>query len=282
MTAERPAEKQSGSMRPSAFQQKIRRIGAALPDNYVGRKAASLLLGPAGGRARQAYDVEIFGGQKARLHPYDNISEKRVYLTPQFWEREERARLAALIAARAGKPFRFVDVGANAGLYTLFARAEAIAHGCAFRAVAIEADSDMAARLAFNVEASGAADEVRLFRCAASSVDGMLKFSVNTGNRGESRVAADGARLVPARPILAMIIEAGLDGVDAMKIDIEGHEEEALAPYFRDSPAAFAPRLLILETSHQGASGGAERLAIAAGWRAALHTARNIVLIRDD
>lgn len=270
-----------GAFRPSPSQERFRALGRRLPVNYFGRKAASLLLGPAGGRARRAYDVAVFGSQKARLHPYDNICEKRVYLTPQLWDRAERALLGDAISGFGGKIFTFVDVGANVGLYTLFARAEAIRAGALFKAVCVEADPEMAARLQFNAEASGASENLTLFNCAASDAEGALRFSVDRESRGLSRIDPNGEMRVAARPLPAIVADAGVDRIDAMKIDIEGHEFEALNAFFRDAPRALYPALIILETSHADEEKSAEAILLRIGYHIRLKTRRNAILVKD-
>lgn len=269
-----------GVFRPSPLQECFRALGHRLPANYFGRKTASLLLGPAGGRARRAYDVAVFGSQKARLHPYDNICEKRVYLTPQLWDPAERALLGDVISGFGGKVFTFVDIGANVGLYTLFARAEAARAGAGFRAVCVEADPEMTARLLFNAEASGASKDLTIFNCAASDAEGVLGFSVDRESRGLSRIDPDGEMGVAARPLTAIIADAGIDRIGAMKIDIEGHEFETLGAFFRDAPHALFPALIILETSHASEEKSAEALLRRIGYRDRLKTRRNAVLVR--
>ena len=271
-----------GAFRPSPAQERFRALGARLPANYFGRKAASLLLGPAGGRARRAYDVAVFGSQKARLHPFDNICEKRVYLTPQLWDGEERALLGAAIAKFRGAVFTFVDVGANVGLYTLFARSEAIRAGARLHAVCIEADPEMTARLKFNIEASGASSEAAAFNCAASAAEGEVRFSVNRKSRGLSRIDPDGVTRVKARPLRAILADAGVTRVDAMKIDIEGHEYEALGAFFRDAPQELLPGLMIVETSHASQGRTPEILLRDKGYRVLATTPRNTVFDKSD
>lgn len=268
-----------GAFRPSPLQERFRALGHRLPANYVGRKAASLLLGPAGGRARRSYDVAVFGTQKARLHPFDNICEKRVFLTPQLWDPAERALLGDVISGFGGRFFTFVDVGANVGLYTLYARAEAMRAGASFRAICVEADPEMAARLRFNADASGASGEVTLFHCAASGAEGELRFAVDRKSRGLSRIDPNGELRVIARSLSAILVDAKFDRIDAMKVDIEGHEFETLSVFFRDAPRALHPALIILETSHASEDNSAEALLRRLGYRVRLNTRRNAVLV---
>lgn len=270
-----------GALRPSPLQERFRSLARRLPANYFGRKAASLLLGPAGGRAPRSYDVEIFGGQKARLHPFDNICEKRVFLTPQLWDGEERALLGAAIAKSRGGVFTFVDVGANVGLYTLFARAEAIRAGVRLNAVCIEADPEMAARLNFNLAASGASDDAAVFNCAASAAEGEMRFSVNRNSRGLSRIDPEGETRVAARPLRSILADAGIRRIDAMKIDIEGHEFGTLTAFFRDAPQELLPGLMIVETSHADEERSPEKLLRDKRYRLLRATQRNAVFAND-
>jgi FkbM family methyltransferase len=267
-----------GALAPSPGQERIRELAHRLPANYFGRRAASLLLGPAGGRSRRAFDVTVFGSERARLHPFDNICEKRVFLTPQLWDGAERALLGEVIGGFAGRTFHFVDVGANAGLYTLFARAEARRAGANFRAACIEPDPVMQARLGFNLGASGAADETRLFSCAAAAEAGTLRLAVNEESRGESRLAPEGLE-VAARPLVDIVGEAGFAQVDALKIDIEGAEAPVLAAFFASAPRELRPGLILMEISHGGADNPALDICRAAGYEIRLRTRMNAGLV---
>lgn len=272
-----------GAAPPTAFQDRIRRLARRLPTNWFGRKGASLLLGPAGGRGRRAFDVTVFDTQRARLHPYDNICEKRVFLTPQLWDGAERASLAAFMTTCAGRDFHFVDVGANAGLYSLFARAEAQASGAKLKALAIEADPEMAARLRFNIAASGAGADIVVIEAAASDAEGMAAFIVDRASRGLSRVDSAGAVRVMARPLLAILRDAGFAArIDAMKIDVEGHEYRIIRAFLDAAPTTLRPRLIILETSHAGAPPTALDALKGVGYVLRLATARNAILLRED
>lgn len=271
-----------GAFAPSPAQERARRLAQALPANYWGRRAASLLLGLTGARMRRAFDVEIFGSQRARLRPYDNICEKRVYATPQLWDAEERAALARTISESVDGVFHFVDIGANVGLYALFARARCLDAGKTLRALCVEPDPEMRARLAFNARASGAEEDLTVLPYAAAGENAPLRFAVNVESRGMSRIDPAGGLRVEGRTILSILREAGVERVDAMKIDIEGHEYPALKTFFAEAPAALLPGLLILEISHEREGRRASALALERGYRELIRTRLNVVAARDQ
>ena len=265
-----------GTYLPSFGQEGIRTIGRRLPYSYAGRKLASLLLGPAGGRARRPFDVTVFDSQQVRLHPYDNISEKRVYLTPQHWDPAERSLLAKQVGAHTPETFIFADIGANAGLYTFFVRATCMRLGKKLRAICVEPAPEMLARLEFNRNASGAQADIEILPFAATENEGPVAFSVDSKNRGMSHIQKEGSMTVGGRSLLSLL--SSLSCVDAMKIDIEGSEHPVLNRFFETAPKSLWPGLLLIETSHEAPGRSARSLAIECGYQPMLDTKLNCLL----
>ncbi len=250
----------------------LRRAGAALPPTGAARRVASLirrvcLLGRA-----DPVDVEAFPGQRARLHPRDNLSEKRVFGAPQFWDAAEREALARAMRESAA-PFHFVDAGANAGLYALAVRSLGPA-----RILAVEPEPEMLRRLRVNLALSGAEDVI-VAPVALAAEEGTVRLAVSERNRGATGIAAgaEGPE-APARPLLALLREQGFERVDALKIDIEGAEEPVLCAFLRDAPPALRPRLVILEAL-RGADTPALALLARAGYQTLDRTRMNAILI---
>ena len=52
---------------------------------------------------------------------------------------------------------------------------------------------------------------------------------------------------VPSKPLLAVLSEAGIAAIDALKIDVEGAEDIVLAPFLRDAPRSLLPSLILIE-----------------------------------
>ncbi|MFQ5561933.1 MAG: FkbM family methyltransferase [Parvularculaceae bacterium] len=268
-----------GTYAPEGLQAWARARANGLRSGQPGKWLRSILLRLAGGKARKPRDVVVFGDQRARLHPYDNICEKRVYAGAQLWDALERAALAEAICAHDGENFMFADIGANVGLYSLFARSVAREAGRAIRLLCVEPEPVVRARMAFNLRASGALDEAAVLDWAIGPKSGEVSLYVNEKNRGENRLdgAGDPVR-VAARPLIDAFGAAGFDRVDAMKIDIEGAERPALEAFFRTAPAPLWPRLIILETAHDRAEESALKLCLEHGYSIAVQTRLNAIL----
>jgi hypothetical protein len=156
------------------------RIGLALgrrlpagPDGVARRRgrAPAGAVGLTDGRS----DVEALG-LKLRLHPKDNLSEKRLFLTPQCFDPVELDALRRFMAP--GKVF--VDIGANAGAYSLVA---AKAGGPSARVIAVEPQREMRRRLMFNARQN----DLHNIECSAvalSDYEGEEVLRMVEGNRG--------------------------------------------------------------------------------------------------
>jgi FkbM family methyltransferase len=197
-------------------------------------------------------------GLKLRLYPRGNGCEKNLAFTPQMFEPVERRALAQAIEASTGE-FIFVDIGANVGLFSLFVAARA---GRRARALAIEPQPGITDRLLFNLRINEGVG-VEVLAVAIADHDGEAEFAIDLRDRGGSRlmavapwIAAQGGGTpvvrVKCRPLLAVLAERGYQTIDALKIDVEGAEDVALAPFLRGAPDVLLPRLVIIEDSHRG------------------------------
>lgn len=209
-----------------------------------------------------------------RLDPRRNITEKRLLLSPSRFELEERN----ILAARLKIGDKFVDVGANIGAYTLWV-AKII--GPQGTGIAIEPQPKVLARLRANV-ALNPNFHVHIFPCGAGPYEATMQLSVGSTNEGGASLATDqggGATVeVPIRPLLDMVLEAGFDRIDALKIDIEGFEDQALVPFFDQAPKRLWPRLLILERSEKDWRDDLLARLKSAGYRDLATTKRNYVM----
>ncbi|MEM7507697.1 MAG: FkbM family methyltransferase [Pseudomonadota bacterium] len=222
--------------------ERLRRWGQHIGRSGMARRVASLIRRVCMLGRDDPFDVEPFPGQRARLYPRDNLSEKRVFGATQFWDHAERDALQ-VAAKRATPPFHFVDAGANVGLYTLAVRSFG-----AMRGLAIEPDDENLRRLRINLAASRA-DEVTVAAFALADKAGEAVLSKTGANRGEIALGgqdSDGVT-IQTRPLRDLVEDAGFQRIDALKIDIEGAEEPVLTAFYRDARRALWPRLVLIE-----------------------------------
>jgi FkbM family methyltransferase len=141
----------------------------------------------------------------------------------------------------------FVDIGANVGTYAM---ALARRVGASGKVIAIEPHPVTHARLAFNRNASGFA-QVILIAAAAGAADGELMIETDGDNLGASHIVsgegAGDALRVPSLRLLRVLEEAGVERVDALKIDVEGFEDRVLTGFFKDAPQELWPRAVVIE-----------------------------------
>lgn len=141
------------------------------------------------------------------------------------------ALLSFCAASKPSRPVNFVDVGANVGDYTAAALREADRQRCALTIYALEPAPVSAQRL----RARFAADpRVVVVQAAAGSRPGTA--ALHGGGAGSSQasliardvLAGSGAPDVAVVRLEDCLRERSIDGVDLLKLDVEGFELAAL------------------------------------------------------
>jgi FkbM family methyltransferase len=274
---------QFGALKPGPFDRAMIALTSSMPVNWLGLRLAIFLRKLVTLRLTAgALDVERWG-LAMRLHPLDNGCEKNLLFTPQMYEPEELAALGAEIdqTRAAGRPFVFVDIGANVGLFSLFVAARA---GSAARIIAVEPEPGNFARFAFNI-ASNPPLPIEPVAMALGDHAGEVAIALNRRDRGGTRVRAAGggadAVSVPLKPLLTLLGERNIAAIDVLKIDVEGMEDAVLAPFLRDSPASLWPRLILIEDSRHEWKMDLFALFAEKGYTVALRTKQNVVLKRE-
>lgn len=256
---------------PSA-RERIRASADGCPDSRLGRWRISLARKRAIKGLTEPFDIDVAPHVKARLYPSGNRCEKRALAGVQIWDATERNQLRQAVQTGT-EPFIFLDVGANAGLYSLFVSADAKTASRPARIIAIEPSAEMASRLTFNAQASGAS--IELIRSAISDAPGTAYLSGGDGNKGEAQIS-DTGEPITVETLAELCDRLGLTRISAMKLDIEGHDERALRAFFRDAPEALHPSLLIAETAQHGSP--IVEMATAQNYFLADATALNVIL----
>lgn len=262
-----------GRYAPLAWQRLLLAASHRVP--HALRRLVLLLRWPIKYRVRHALDSRIWN-VKLRLLPRGNMSEVKLLFAPQLFDRDELALLGAALPAGGV----FVDIGANAGAYTFWALRCVQAAG---RVLAVEPDPEMRRRLAFNLRSNGIGN-VELCPVALSDVDGEGELLIRPSQRGQNTLARDEAaragghrvlHRVPLRTLLGLLEERGVARIDALKIDIEGHEPAVLGHFFAHAPRTLWPGLAITEYKSSTAA-AIEQLFVTRGYRRVLANGLNL------
>ncbi|MBL1431695.1 MAG: FkbM family methyltransferase [Robiginitomaculum sp.] len=240
------------------------------PKSLFGTSCRKLLLNG----FNDPLDVE-FWGVRFRLYPGDNLCEKRALLSRVNFDVQERQ----ILLERLHEDFRFIDVGANVGLYSLFVAANA---GKQARVLAIEPQPIIKQRLKFNLAVNPNCNITHV-DCAVADKKGMAKMSISTSNRGASGFSLrsgdkpDEIFEVQTFSLVEILSTHDMLGADAMKIDIEGAEDQVLPVFFETTNKADLPKLLIIERNPDWNVDCIE-LAKSCGYKQVLQAHMNIVL----
>jgi FkbM family methyltransferase len=183
-----------------------------------------------------------YQGASFRFHHQASATERGALFNPDY-------NLHELDFLRAQVPVGgvFVDLGANVGTYAMVLARHV---GPGGKVIAVEPHPVTFARLSFNNRASGYS-QTQLIAAAASSDDGELLIETDGDNLGASHIATNAATSnaikVPSLRLQRILEEAGVEKVDALKIDIEGFEDRVLTGFFRDAPQTLWPRAVVIE-----------------------------------
>jgi FkbM family methyltransferase len=183
-----------------------------------------------------------YQGASFRFHHQASATERGALFNPDY-------NVEELDFLRTHTPAGgvFVDVGANVGTYALSLASHV---GTSGTVIAIEPHPVTHARLAFNRDASGAA-QVTLVAAAAGPTDGELMIETDGGNLGASHIVSDelkgNAIRVPSWRLQNILENAHVAHVDALKIDIEGYEDRVLTGFFAEAPRLLWPRAVVIE-----------------------------------
>ncbi len=223
---------------------RLSRLAQAQPDTWLGRRLALGLRRLVLGRGVRVIDGELLG-LRIRWHPADNVTDRHAFFLPNSWDRAER-RFQQDNLPPDGV---YLDIGANSGLYSALALKQLDRRGVV---VALEPNPLMFRRLLINIALNEPRAGLRLYECGVAERAGQFTLELPSRNLGaaslDGRGRAAASLTVWCFPLLELVRDAGIDRIDFMKIDIEGYEARALAPFFAEAPRALWPRFINIET----------------------------------
>ncbi len=279
MTAPHPAMPEYGHFQLSPGQQRWLAFAQRQATTWLGRRLA-LLARRLVLRGRTDPVDAVSEGFRLRVHVTDNVSERKFLFMPQFCDPMERDYLRNHLS-RDGV---FLDIGANAGLYTLTAARAYDALGGVGHVLAVEANPVMQTRLRYNVGLNDLTGRVRLAPVALSNRDGEVRFSISNANLGESGLLAAGGKsiTVPALTLASLLAAHDIQRIDGMKIDVEGMEDVILAPFLEQADATQLPGFIIIENSADRWHTDLLGLLAAKGYREHARRKMNLVLVMNE
>jgi FkbM family methyltransferase len=271
-----------GSFAPGPFTRAVLAITRTLPVSWLGLRISMPLRRVAINALRERPVDIVTWNARVRLYPSHNGCEKSALFTPQMFDIIERHALAGAIDKRitAGGTFTFIDIGANVGLYSLYVASRS---GARARILAIEPQPGIIERLRFNVTINPSAN-ITVLPVAVADCDSKMTLVIDERDSGGTRLAKNAptdhgvvATRVVCRPLAAILDEAGIFSIDALKIDIEGAEDLALAPFLRDVPTELLPRLVLIEDRPLDWSVDLYELMRSRGYAVVIHSRQNAI-----
>ena len=240
-----------GSLAPTRFVAVLIKLAQRCPHNWFGRQLALILRKIVCGFVKHPVDTAV-GAIRLRCSLHDNISERKFLFLPWLYDPEERR----LIARQLPRDGVFVDIGANVGIYTLWACQYLSRRGLV---VAVEPNPPVHDRLLFNLRINQTLHSdwptVRTLPIAIGDKEECLDLNQDSTNLGASSLVRSstsaGKIQVHGKPLLSVFAECGVDRIDILKIDIEGAEDIALTPFLHAAGDRLLPRYLIIENSER-------------------------------
>ena len=195
-----------------------------------------------------------FRGAIFSVHRDDHPTEYAILLYPRYDAKEFEFLLAGMPQGGVA-----VDLGSNIGLYSI---PLAIKAGPAGKVLAIDAAQQFGGKLLSNARLSGVSN-IAMEIVAVGNRVGTASVRLVQGNAGTATIggAGSGPNDLPMRPLLDILQDHGITGIDVMKVDIDGSEEIALLPFLKSAGRSLLPRRLVME--HLFVYDGQNRLASA-------------------
>jgi FkbM family methyltransferase len=215
-------------------------IALFLRSRLVDRPSQFLLSELRGRPTRRTYVVRETGQRVLIQHGSADVHA----LDQSFYQHSHEPPAPALAALEAlGRPLRALDVGANVGMWGLWF----LARFAGATVVGLEPDPANVARHQEQIRINGLEHRWEIRQQAATVANGMLSFVASGTNGHISSGSEPGSVTVSGVDVFSL-----LDGIDLLKIDIEGGEWPIVTdPRFRDVTVP----VVMLEYHPDGAPG---------------------------
>lgn len=244
-----------GCFAPTEGRARLLRLAQDAPRNALGKQLARAARALYLWHAPVPSDVSV-GDLRLRCWLSDNTCERKFVFTPWRFDVAELAAIDEVLPPNGV----FIDIGANVGIYTLHAATRMNGRG---RIVAFEPFPAAHERLRFNIGATRGdrADWplIDVLQLGVADSESVRELTVDAGNLGGNSLTGGDARFsragagsrvaIECQPLLAVLARLRVVHIDALKIDIEGAEDQALCPFLGHAHRALLPRRIVLENS---------------------------------
>ncbi|WP_084367359.1 FkbM family methyltransferase [Neokomagataea thailandica] len=185
---------------------------------------------------RGALDTKLFN-LKVRVYPKDNQTDAKGALCGTSYNSKELKWLKKYL-----KPnMVFLDIGSNMGFFSLFAAK------LGADIVAIEANKNLSERFEYNFQLNGF--DYEIFNNAVGAERKKVKLNFLNDDLGSTNVVESSDGTIEMLPLIDIITQSNniSENDIFLKIDIEGHECDALIPFFEIAPNSLFPKFIIME-----------------------------------
>jgi FkbM family methyltransferase len=183
-----------------------------------------------------------------RLGILRNTTDAKILTSSKYYEEREIKALASTCLGSKRTDGAFIDIGANTGYYSL-----SLAKIGVKRILAIEPNPPTLEMLRINVALNNWNEQIAVIPSCVGE-QGEVDFYQSGGLGSASIVEKDHPNSTPIRvksaPLIQILKENNIQRVDALKIDVEGFEDQALEPFFEQENQSFWPKTLVIEHCH--------------------------------
>ena len=190
------------------------------------------------------FDIE-YHGIRLRVAPCRNTVERKILLNSKFRDKKEIQAILEMPADGV-----FVDIGANIGYYSMM-----IAHEYRHaRIIAFEPNPELYKMLCDNIKFNNLGKQITAIQAAVGDAAGSATLTFPGGDYGSGSINPQAQRQsdqqlrdIEIVPLLKSLQDLGIAKIHALKIDIEGYEDKALMPYFREADSNNWPAIIVIE-----------------------------------
>lgn len=179
-------------------------------------------------------DIKRFGSS-FRIGLHNNLIDYGLLLHPTYNQVD-----IDFLREGLGPQSVCVDIGCNIGLYAL----QLSQSGA--KVIAIDANEAMIETLRFNAAASKV-ENFEIVHAAVSDGEGRADLAIHNDDLAIVGLVENPEGALQTRALSSILNDYNVERIDALKIDIEGFEDRALAPFLENAAADLLPKRIVIE-----------------------------------